>query len=85
MTTLILLTPHPGDLDCDLDQNSNYSSKMTKGLMSTADTAHLFGKIMNIVKARPVYCKHFSLKWVLQWVKKAGDQGWNSHASKTYC
>jgi hypothetical protein len=27
MTTLILLTPHPGGLEHDLDQNSNYSSK----------------------------------------------------------
>jgi hypothetical protein len=45
MTTLILLTPHPGGFDYNLDQNSNYSSKNDKGLMSTADTANVFGKM----------------------------------------
>jgi hypothetical protein len=33
MTTLILLTPHPGDLDYDLDQASNFSLKNDKVLM----------------------------------------------------
>jgi hypothetical protein len=45
MTPLILLTPHPGGLDYDLDQTSNYSSKNYKVLMSTAAPANLFGKI----------------------------------------
>jgi hypothetical protein len=47
MTTLILLTPHLGGLNYDLDQNRNYSEKKkkTKVLMSTADTTNSFGKI----------------------------------------
>jgi hypothetical protein len=45
MTTLISLTPHPGGLDYDFDQNSNYPSKNDKVLMSTAGLANLFGKI----------------------------------------
>jgi hypothetical protein len=45
MTELILLTPHPGGLDYDLDQNSNYPSQNDKVLTSTADSANLFGKI----------------------------------------
>jgi hypothetical protein len=43
MTTLILLTPSPGGLDYDLDQNSNYLSTIDKVLMSTAGPANLFG------------------------------------------
>jgi hypothetical protein len=31
-------SPHPGGLDYDFDQISNYSSKNDKVLMSTADT-----------------------------------------------
>jgi hypothetical protein len=45
MTTLILLTPYPGGLDYELDQNSNYQSKNNKVLMSTAAPENLFGKI----------------------------------------
>jgi hypothetical protein len=74
MTTLILLTPHSDDLDYDLDQSSNYSSKNDIFLMSTADTANLFWKNLDSTKARPAYCKHFSLKWVQHWVKR----GWKS-------
>jgi hypothetical protein len=42
---MILLTPHLGGLDYDLDQNSNYLSKYDKVVMSTAGSANLFGKI----------------------------------------
>jgi hypothetical protein len=45
MTTLILLTPHPGGLDYDLDQNSNYPSKNDKVLITTAGPANLYGKL----------------------------------------
>jgi hypothetical protein len=41
MTALILLTPHPGGLDYDLDKTSNYSSKSVKVLISTAGVANL--------------------------------------------
>jgi hypothetical protein len=44
----------------------------------------LVWKNLDSTKARPAYGKHFSLKWVLQWVKKkAGNQGGNNQASKT--
>jgi hypothetical protein len=39
------VTPHPGGLDYDLDQNSNYLSKNNKVLLSTADTENVLGKI----------------------------------------
>jgi hypothetical protein len=45
MTTSFVVTPHPGGLDYDLDETSNYPSKTDKVLMSTADTGNLFGKI----------------------------------------
>jgi hypothetical protein len=44
MNTVILLTSHPGGLDYDLDQNSNYPSKYDKVVMSTAGPANLLGK-----------------------------------------
>jgi hypothetical protein len=64
MSTLILLTPHSGGLDYDLDQSSNYSSEDYKFVWKNLDST----------KARPAYCKHFSLIWVQQWVEK----GWKS-------
>jgi hypothetical protein len=45
MATLILLTLHLRGLEHDLEQTSNYLSETDKVLMSTADTANLFGKI----------------------------------------
>jgi hypothetical protein len=45
MTTLILLTLHPGGPEYDLDQNSNHSSKNDKSVMRTTATANLFGQI----------------------------------------
>jgi hypothetical protein len=45
MTTVIVLTPHPGGIDYDLDQNSNCLSKNDKVLMSTAGPANVAGKI----------------------------------------
>jgi hypothetical protein len=55
-----------------------------KVLMSTADTANLFGKNLDSTKARPAYCKHFSLKWVQQWVKNGLEiKAAYNHASKT--
>jgi hypothetical protein len=51
MTTLILLTPHSGGLEYDLNQNSKYSSKNHKNLVSTAATANLFGKNLVSTKA----------------------------------
>jgi hypothetical protein len=45
MATLILLTPHPGGLNYDLDLNSKYPSENDKVLMSTVGQANLFGKI----------------------------------------
>jgi hypothetical protein len=84
MTTLILLTPYPGGLNYDFDQNSNYPSKNDKVLMSTAGLAKFVWKNLDSTKARPACCEHFALKWVQQWGKKrAGNQGCNNHASKT--
>jgi hypothetical protein len=40
----ILLTTHPGNLDYELDQNSNYLSKKYKVLIKTAGPENLFGK-----------------------------------------
>jgi hypothetical protein len=45
MTTVILLTPHPGGLDYDFGKNSNYPSKYDKVLMSRAGPENLCGKI----------------------------------------
>jgi hypothetical protein len=70
MTTLILLTPHPGGLDYDLYQTQQ---NITKFCVSTADPASLFGKNMNSTKARPAYFKHFAMKLVQQWVKKGQE------------
>jgi hypothetical protein len=68
MTTLILLTPHSGDLD--LDQNNNYLSKNDLVLMSKLYcTGNCFRKLVS-AKSRYVYSKHLSLKWVQQCVKK---------------
>jgi hypothetical protein len=39
---LILLTPHPGGFDYELDQNSNFSLKNDKVSVNTADTENSF-------------------------------------------
>jgi hypothetical protein len=70
MTTLILLTSHPGGLDYDLDQNSNYPSKNDKVLMSPADTPNLLGKIWIVQKQGLPIVNIFLLKWAQQWVKR---------------
>jgi hypothetical protein len=46
MNMLILLSLHPGGLNYELDQTSNYSSKNHTVFMTTADTGNLFGKIL---------------------------------------
>jgi hypothetical protein len=71
MTTLILLTLHPGGLERDLDQNSNYSSKNDKSF-DEHSSQQIVWKNLDSTKAMPTYCRHPSLEWVQQWVKK----GW---------
>jgi hypothetical protein len=62
MTTWILLTPYPGDLEYDLKLNSNYPSQNDKVLMSTTSPANYLGKFWIAQKqSLPI-----GLKWVQQ-------------------
>jgi hypothetical protein len=63
---LILLTPHPGGLDYNLNQNSHYSFKKK----SFDKHSKFVWQNLDSAKARLAYGEHFSLKWVQQWVKK---------------
>jgi hypothetical protein len=62
MTTLILLTPHSGCYDNDLDQNSNYPLKNDNVLISPAGPAIpicFVWKNLDSAKAKPAYYQQF--------------------------
>jgi hypothetical protein len=74
MTTVILLTTHPGGLDYDLDKNSNNLSKRKQSFDEHSWPSKFVWKNRDSPKARPSYCEHFALKLVQQWVQI----GWKS-------
>jgi hypothetical protein len=81
------MTTHPGGLDCDLDQNSNYPSKEKQDLnktvlMSKAGTTDLSGTIWIAKRQglRIVNTFHNNKKMR---PARTGNQGCNDHASKT--
>jgi hypothetical protein len=52
MTTLMLLTPHPGGLDHDLDQKSIYSLKKLRSFNEHSCHSKFVRKNLNSTKAR---------------------------------